>query len=291
MPVISVILPTRDRPALIGRALASIRGQTWTDFEVVLVDNNRHSPPVTENAALAEPLRDGRVRVVRDVASANAAQARNTGLAAARGEWVTFLDDDDEYASDKLSRQLALARATGAPLVLCGYVVALGARRRVIQSTATEYSGDGLLLDAIWGTPFLFLRREPATWFDGTLAAAEDIDFAQAYVQRHGLVRVPSVPAPLVIVHPQSGVRVNAQNEGHWQASQRVLQRYGAAYSPAARHRFELRAALQRHKGPGGSWMRLLGTGWTLMRAGGEARRVANAWLLRTGLFNRWLVS
>jgi glycosyltransferase involved in cell wall biosynthesis len=286
MPVISVILPTRDRPALVGRALASVLQQAGADFEVVLVDNNQAV------AAVVTPA-DARVRVVRAPDATSAAAARNAGLKVARGEWVTFLDDDDEYAPDKLARQLALATATGAPLVLCGYVVPRGPRRRVLQSEHAVYSGDDLLLAAIWGTPFLFLRREPAAVFDEDLAAGEDIEFAQAYVRRHGLTRVPCVPAPLVIVHPQPGVRVNTRGPAHWRAARRVVRRHGAHYSPAARRRFLLRALLQRHKSPGGSWRRLLSAGGALLREGGagEFRRVANACLLRTNLFNRWLVS
>ena len=286
MPAVSVILPTRDRPDFVGRALASVLAQREVDFEVVLVDNNQIAPLVALPG-------DARVRVVRAAAARTAGAARNAGLAVATGEWITFLDDDDEYAPDKLALQLALALATGALLVLCGYEVRLGPRRRQIQVEADGFTGDGLLLGAIWGTPLLFLRRDPALRFDEDLAAAEDIYFAQAYLTRHGLTRVPCVPAPLVIVHPQPGARVNDRYEAHWRASRRVLVRFGARYSAAARRRFLWRALLQREKGPGGSWPRLLGAGLGLLRAGGagELRRVLNAWLHRTGWFRRWLVS
>jgi len=293
MPVISVILPTCDRPALVGRALASVLAQDGADFEVVLVDNNRMTPPVATQAALASLLADPRVRVVSAAAARTAGATRNVGLAEARGEWVTFLDDDDEYAPGKLARQLALARETGTTLVLCGYEMRLGARRRRIQTAATSFTGDGLLLDAIWGTPFLFMRRNPGLRFDETLAAAEDFCFAQDYLRRHGITRVPCVPEPLVVVHPQPGERVNARHEAHWRALRRGLGRCGAGYSRPARRLFLLRALLQRHKGPDGSWRRLVGTGCRLLRTGGaaEARRVLNACLYRTGWLRRWLVS
>ena len=54
MPEVTVILPTCDRPLLVGRALDSLRAQTFTDFELLLVDGNRAGPPVGENPQLAQ---------------------------------------------------------------------------------------------------------------------------------------------------------------------------------------------------------------------------------------------
>lgn len=293
MPAVSVILPTCDRPALVGRALASVLAGSETDCEVVLVDNNRNTGPVSAQPGLAALLADPRVQVVPAGLARTAGEARNAGLRAAGGEWVTFLDDDDEYAPGKIVRQLARATETGAALVLCGYEVHLGARRRKIQTCATGFSGDGLLLDAVWGTPFLFHRRDPGHLFDERLEAAEDMDYALRYLARHGIVAVPNVPEPLVRVHLQPAGRTNTRHEAHWQACRHVLFTQRTGYSRKARRRFLLRAQLQRHKGRGGSWWLLLCAGCALLRAGGagELRRVANAWLLRTGRFNRWLVS
>lgn len=293
MPDISVILPTRDRSNLLGRALASVLGQTGVSFEVLLVDNNRCDPPVGDAIARLPALADPRVRILPAREAETAAAARNVGLAAARGRWVTFLDDDDEYAPGKLSRQWELARATGAPCVLCGYEVVLGLRRRRIQVHAGSFVGDGLLLDAVWGTPFLFMERDAGLSFDGSLAAGEDLVLAQAYLRRCDVQTVPCVPAPLVIVHLQPGARVNLTAGAHARAVRRVLHEQRDRYSRSARWRFLLRGQLQRHKVPGGSWPRLIGAGCALLRQGGpaEIRRVLNAWLYRTGWCRRWLVA
>jgi glycosyltransferase involved in cell wall biosynthesis len=263
------------------------------DCEVLLVDNNRTAGSVSAQPGLAALLADPRVRVIPAAAARTAGAARNAGLHAAEGEWVTFLDDDDEYTPLKIVRQLARASATGAPFVLCGYEVRLGARRRRIQTAATGFAGDGLLLDAVWGTPFLLHRRDPGHFFDEGLGAAEDLDYALRYLARHGLVAVPNVPEPLVRVHLQSVGRTNTRHEDHWHACRRVAFRQRARFPRLTRRRFLLRARLQRHKGGGGSWWRLLGAGCALLRLGGmgEMRRVANAWLLRTNWFGRWLVS
>ena len=91
----SVVIPTRDRPRLLQRALASALRQVGVVAEVVIVDDGG-SPPV----ALAPT--GGRVRVLRKDRSEGVSAARNAGIAAARGEWVAFLDDDDVWAPAKL---------------------------------------------------------------------------------------------------------------------------------------------------------------------------------------------
>lgn len=262
-------------------------------MEVIIVDNNRTTPGVATEPAVKPLLADVRVRVVEAPTATNAAQARNAGLAHARGDWITFLDDDDVYRPDKVERQAALVRATNSPIVLCGYEVQLGVRRRRIQVGRETFSGDELLLDAVWGTPFLFVRADGPLAFREELSASEDLIFALDFVQRHGLQSVPCVSEPLVEVHlqPAEG-RVNLRHEEHWRASCLLLREQGRNFSTVAQRVFLLRAMLQRGKGSG-SWLRLAAVGTRLIRTGGprEIRRVVNAGAFRSGIFRRWVVS
>ena len=105
-PEVSIVIPTRDRPDVVQRAIASALSQEGVSVEVIVVDDgSRHRLP--------EP-RPEQVRVLRHEKSRGVAAARNTGVAEARGEWVAFLDDDDLWAPAKLRRQLAAARSGGA---------------------------------------------------------------------------------------------------------------------------------------------------------------------------------
>ncbi|MCC6751603.1 MAG: glycosyltransferase family 2 protein [Deltaproteobacteria bacterium] len=102
---VSVIVPTHDRAALLGRALDSVRAQTRPADEILVVDDG--STDGTRELLARYP----EVRVLSQQQRGVSA-ARNVGLRAARGEWLALLDSDDEWRPTKLARQLdALARA------------------------------------------------------------------------------------------------------------------------------------------------------------------------------------
>lgn len=103
------MLPTRDRPAELRRALSAARAQRDVALEVVVVDDGSVPPVAVE---------DEGVRLIRVEPSRGVAHARNCGIAAAQGEWIALLDDDDVWAPDRLSRMLALGRATAADAVV-----------------------------------------------------------------------------------------------------------------------------------------------------------------------------
>ncbi|MGE5716284.1 MAG: glycosyltransferase family 2 protein, partial [Acidobacteriota bacterium] len=107
-PRVSVLLRTKDRPDLLAEALASLRAQTFSDFEVVLVNDGGPIPP-----GLLDPAPGRGVRVVVPPRPGGRSRALNAGLAASRGTWVAYLDDDDLYLPDHLA-VLDRARAGGA---------------------------------------------------------------------------------------------------------------------------------------------------------------------------------
>ncbi|MDX6768733.1 MAG: glycosyltransferase family A protein [Elusimicrobiota bacterium] len=103
MPAVSVVVTTRDRAVLLERCLRSVRAQTFRDHEVVVVDDaSRDATP-----ALARRWASRRVRFLRRRVPGGAASGRNAALKLVTGRLVAFLDDDDEWRSDKLARQVA----------------------------------------------------------------------------------------------------------------------------------------------------------------------------------------
>lgn len=127
-PEVSVVIPTRNRRALLERSLASALGQRAVRVEVVVVVDASGDGTESYLAALG-----GRpVSVLRNTEPAGVSLARNAGLAAARAPWVAFLDDDDVWAPERLRTQLdELARSPHAGWACVASVVVDAALRIV----------------------------------------------------------------------------------------------------------------------------------------------------------------
>jgi glycosyltransferase involved in cell wall biosynthesis len=117
MPRVSVVVPSRNRARLLQRTLRSISAQHLGDLEVVVVDDGS-----TDDTGAAAEAADPRVRVIRNREPAGVSVARNRGIAAARGDWIAFCDDDDLWAPEKLARQVSAAERAGADWVYAGDV-------------------------------------------------------------------------------------------------------------------------------------------------------------------------
>src|SRR5262249_7122187 len=101
-PSVSVIIPTWNRAATVMAAVESALAQTHAPLEVLVCDDGSSDDSAQRVGALPDP----RVRWLPGPRGGRPAIPRNRGIAAARGEWLAFLDSDDEWLPDKLERQL-----------------------------------------------------------------------------------------------------------------------------------------------------------------------------------------
>ncbi len=116
--MISVIIPVHNAAAFIRETVSSVQAQTYSDWELLLVENGSSD----DSAAICEALskEDGRIRVLRSNGD-GAAAARNTGTISTRGRYQCFLDADDIWKEDKLEKELALCQKKDAAFVFTGY--------------------------------------------------------------------------------------------------------------------------------------------------------------------------
>ena len=96
------IIPTHNRGKCIERAIASVLAQTYADLEAIVVDDGSEDDTVRVVEAYAR--KDSRIRLIEHDKRKGAQAARNTGIHAARGEWIAFLDSDDEWLHDSLAQ-------------------------------------------------------------------------------------------------------------------------------------------------------------------------------------------
>lgn len=108
-PPVSIVLPTYNRADVVGRSIKSVLNQTYTDFELVIVDD----ASTDETATVIERFGDDRIRYVSHDENKGAAAARNTGIQAAVGEIIAFQDSDDTWKERKLNRQVEIFDTAG----------------------------------------------------------------------------------------------------------------------------------------------------------------------------------
>jgi glycosyltransferase involved in cell wall biosynthesis len=103
-PIVSVVIPTYNREEVIGRALNSVLGQTFQDFEVLVCDDASTDTTVDRIKGYIE--KDNRIKLFQLSSNQGPASARNLGMINSQGRYIAFLDSDDEWMPEKLERQV-----------------------------------------------------------------------------------------------------------------------------------------------------------------------------------------
>ena len=152
-PLVSVVLPTYDRPEMLVEAIGSVAAQRYPNVELIVVDD---ASPTPARDVLAERSWDGlRWRCLRHDSNRGANAARNTGIRNSNGEFVAFIDDDDRWDPAKLDAQVSLFEEGGddVGVVLVGQVFTDG--EEVTTVRVPEIEGDAtraLLTGKVAGT-------------------------------------------------------------------------------------------------------------------------------------------
>jgi glycosyltransferase involved in cell wall biosynthesis len=104
-PLVSIYIPTKNRPGLLLRAISSCLSQSYQDLEIIVVDDgsDQQATEVIQQIATLDP----RIVILRNDVSLGACAARNLAINAAKGEFITGLDDDDEFTSDRIANFVA----------------------------------------------------------------------------------------------------------------------------------------------------------------------------------------
>ena len=121
MPQISIVVPVFNAEKYIEQTVDLVRRQTFTDWELILVEDCSKDNSAEVLRVLERELQDARIRVIYKKRNEGAAMARNTGIDAACGRYLAFLDADDIWMEDKLEKELAYMQEKQAAFVFTAY--------------------------------------------------------------------------------------------------------------------------------------------------------------------------
>lgn len=144
MDKVSVIIPTYKRPTILGRAIDSVLAQTYSNIEIIVVDDNdpESQERIETEKTMTAYLRNEKVQYFQHPENRGGSAARNTGWREAKGIFITFLDDDDEIATDKIEEQVKCLESLDDEWGACYtayHILHTGGR---IQHSATSFQGD-----------------------------------------------------------------------------------------------------------------------------------------------------
>ncbi len=199
MALISVVIPVHNRAGLVTRAVTSVLGQSFRDFELIVVDDGSDDDTAEVLATFEEKT------TVLSQSNRGVSAARNLGIRHSAGELVAFLDSDDQWLPQKLERQLASFDPADRCFVCHTDEIWIRNGREVPQKKQHRKQGGrfferALRLCLISPSSVIISRRllDSVGWFDEELQAAEDYDLWLRVTAFHN---VHFIPEPLVVKH------------------------------------------------------------------------------------------
>jgi glycosyltransferase involved in cell wall biosynthesis len=214
-PKVSVVIPTYNRPDLLSRAIESVLNQTYTNYECIIVDD----ASCVDTSSVIKEFNDGSIRYFEHEKNQGASAARNTGIEHAKGEYIAFLDDDDEWLPEKIAKQVDLFDRLDSDygLVYCWMVYRQHSDSEVIKEYCPEYRGyifphtlDG---QPIGSASTLLVRKDVAekTKFDVSLPRGNDGDFIRRICREYKVEYIPEILVNYYVSH--GNIRITREDE------------------------------------------------------------------------------
>lgn len=218
--LVSIIIPTYKRADMLSRAINSVLNQTYANIEVIVVDDNN---PDTEYRKSTENVMqqyrdDHRVVYIQHEKNKNGAAARNTGLSISKGEFISFLDDDDSYLPQKIEKQVKYLNEHKHNAVYCGRIQK---GKEVLGKYSGDLSQQILSLSFSPTTPALMFRSfaiKLIGGFDESFKRHQDFELLLRYFKTN---TIGVISEPLVEI---------GQNEGENELHGEILEKTKEAF-------------------------------------------------------------
>jgi len=202
-PKVSVIIPTYNRAAFIGKAIESVLNQTFSDFELIVVDDGS----TDETEAIASRFLYDRRFFYLPQDNRGRSFARNRALAFARGAYIAFLDSDDTYLPEKLAQQVAYLDSHADVDMVYTSAVCIDQHGRELKNQHYVAKDEGLIYELVAffqpltiTLPTVMVRRtvlERLGGFDVAMERFEDTDLWRRIAKEHRIGAMPQVTCVL----------------------------------------------------------------------------------------------
>lgn len=231
--MISITIPTYNRSHLISRAIESIKNQTFKNWELFIVDDG--STDNTEEV-IAPFLEDNRIQFIKKENS-GAAHSRNVGVEKAQGEYITFLDSDDEAKPDWLEKIIAVINKNSPAMVCCGCEI-------------VDHEGNLLTINLPESKPAFFgdqdykmtnggvfaIERQlflNIGGYDGKLESGQHTELSFRlipYILDAGL-KIENIYQSLIKIHIHKGERIRGNKKSKYLGSRRTLEKHTSFFT------------------------------------------------------------
>lgn len=191
--LVSVIIPTYKRNQMITRAVMSVLNQTYSELELLVVNDNEEGDSYSiELYKMLGTIQDDRLHIVKQDKHINGAAARNAGIREARGEYISFLDDDDFWDTKKLEYQVKELSLCDVSFGAVACLMRIYKSGRLV-SASMPYRDGYILVDILdrktsMGTGSLLIRRsalDETGYFDESLLRHQDLQLFARLTQKY----------------------------------------------------------------------------------------------------------
>ncbi len=197
-PLVSIIIPTYNRPTYLQRAIGSTLNQTYKNLEIIIIDDFS----TQDISAVVNEFQDNRIKYFKNSTNRGSVFSRNRGLSICSGDYVNFLDDDDEILPQKIEFQLAKFRDSNVEnlgVVICD----MEYKRKDINMLKKNHMKGNIYKKilkhyCVYGIHSMLIKREFTPKFDLNLKSSQEYDLAITIASR---CNFDYVPKRLAITH------------------------------------------------------------------------------------------
>jgi len=231
-PLVSIVIPTRDRPESLRKALASVLEQNYERLEIIVVDDASKA----DIAPVISSFHDERISLLKHETSTGPSVARNEGILASKGEFISFLDDDDEMLPDKIAAHIEDLAQKGwrYHVSYCLGEVYDDAQGEIIRTHDQGWDGEHLeqLIDGRIKIPTVCLLISRGSLrkvggFDPQLKSMEDRELLIRLAELNEFAFVNRV---LVRIHFRQAGRLSLDKQARLDAQSRIYQAHRALF-------------------------------------------------------------